>query len=288
MSLNHTALAASFTPKQAEFVEQKKLQGTFHPKKLVRTLSKVAHYDKLLDDKRSTLSLISNIMIGVAVVCGFLIGIIFGDALGSRFFYVLYAAVATVVAGVGMKVYVRRLKASDLNNHVRNFVLPVAAIFQEEVNPDCRFVVNILADEGVQKKYLVRVSPRVGYGRGIKYYKHPWFSGRLPLADGALLSFEMEKHIQVIKIKKRGSSGKTKFKTKIKSRDVGIVKLQLPKNMYRVTGKGNAAVRIQEQEDSIVLKTKYVKKMADVEDPDVMPFLKAIHTLYANAKPVTP
>lgn len=285
-------VAASLTPKQQAFIDEKTLEGTFHPSKLLKLLIKVARYDKVNDDLRNEYK--KRAFTGFVIAfLGIFLSFFVTSLLHPYVMYTYFAAIAfALTLAIVFTVKNRKLNKTNLHNNVRDFVFPLTAVLQEEVRPDCRFKISLLGDQPRAEEYLVKTIPRKGrLGREYEIYHHPWLKGSLPLHDGIHLSFSFMKQLTVINVRKRSASGKTKHKTKLKTKEVALIKIQAPKTVYRIDSASDAVkrhpIRVNETADAILVKTKMVRKAATLPESDLHSFLHAIQTLYSTIKPIT-
>lgn len=273
----------SLTPDQKRIIAEKQIEGNYTPGEWLALLRQLAEYDRHGDAVRKVvkkIGCISGIMIFVTFIIGAMLGLFF------LFFIALIPAAAVLV------LYIRK-KRSDLPNKLRRFAVPLISILREEMEPGEPLHLRMDFRSGTIKEketaYLGPGETKARYRHAsnvmkIKetHYVNAWMEGRAQLAGGEILEWQITDNTRQRNITKRGSSGKTKFKTKYKVKTIIDARLQLPRSDYAIMSGGPSsnrgekiATRSGEKRNLIRVRRAIISSQVDPE-PDIKEFLNLL------------
>jgi hypothetical protein len=202
-----------FSPAAQEAIRTHSITGNWDLKPLIRLMDELAQFDIVNEAATKKAQ-------GWAI--GFFIGAflsIFVGAILVSFTDLAYGFLLIpicIVMGIVKIVQYKKLKKQDLIDDFRTCLRPALRDLANDLDPNEKIRVKMDLSGPAEKK---RVSKgEVPPGRYIKVtesvYEDPWCEVRLPLIDGttAIVQFDVTWH--ELEVKKRGSRGKTKFKTK--------------------------------------------------------------------------
>ncbi len=280
-------LKASLNEKQLEILNSKTLIGSFDPVKLLKTLSKLAYFDKINDTVRAELGKNARKM-GLIIA----VTIIGSIVLSLSLEHVIPAIVGGVILIVTITVLVisltqqSKLKKDDLEDGFRTFIVPLVGLFREEIKPGTKLKLEFHAGEAISKKYFKEKIPRAqSLGREYLNYEFPWLGGSITFFDDTNLIFACTKFIQKINVRKKGASGKIKFKTKYKYKETSLLKIVFSKNNYTANGTAQDGLMVSQSDDAIIVKAKYNAKSAESTEMPVNQFLGMVHRMYSIVTP---
>ena len=171
---------------------------------------------------------------------------------------------------------------------MRRVLFPFALTMQEEAKVDSKIAINFDANHLVDDKYLSNETKRKSrYGRSIQTYTQNWLNAQVTLVDNTDLQINCEKNVYEIKIVKRSASGKTKYKSKTKSRDSIVIKAVMSKQQYALSGiEPLPNLLIDEDSDSIAIQAKYKFKTAGLKTMQAQTIFELVHQMYSHVKPI--
>lgn len=281
-------IGTSLTPAQLEVIKQKQITGSFLPAKLIKLLKKVSLYDGVNDKLRNKFRKRSQILFMVCIPI-FMI-MIFATVIaesGIPFIIGLVLIVTLVIIGLYYNTEKNKRSKADLNNDIREFLFPFAALMKEEVLSNSKIQLEVDGRDPFDKSFFVKEVPRTErYGRAYKHYQQLWLKGSLTFFDNTKLFFEGEKFASAIKVRKRSASGKIKIKNKEKFKGIARLKMVVPKENYTLSGKNMPYITAVDAGEAIIVKGKYKYKAQSVAPMPVHEFLNVIHHMYATVKPV--
>jgi hypothetical protein len=213
----------SLRPEQKQILAQKRLEVDRPVDELLALLKPIAACDSVANKSQTRFGCTFGIMIVMTVVA-----VIFFSNLGwgplTLGVLLLFAGVA--VASGWFWLWLRRI---DVSNNLRQFVLPVLALFREDIDP--KSPVRLRVDLGQPITAQKRTSEGAPYKHGVYHkvidstYVDPWMSAEAVLVDGTRLRWSVTDRIRERKKTKRNARGK--YKTKTKYRKVTDVEVQV-------------------------------------------------------------
>ena len=277
----------TLTPSQKKILKDKKIEGTFIPSKLIKLMKNLAVFDESLDLLRNKLESKKNTFVGLliaSIVLTILSLIVFRNAItlipiiGIVSFSILYSKSSKEK---------RKWGEYDLDNSFRNFALPLVGVMNEEIKPSTKFQLEIDSKHILSKSFFVNTVKKTSYyGRTYHNFQADWLKGSLTFFDDSNVEFNSTKYCQRIDITKRSRSGKTKMKTKYKIKEVTIVKIGFQKDKYCISETIPSNIRVEEGENKIIVKAKFVQKSDTLRDFGLNHFLSMMHNMYSTVKPV--
>lgn len=280
----------SLNSEQLQILENKTINGKFKPKALVKVLRELVTYDRANDAKRQALKKVVTWM-GVLLIFGLIVAAIVAFGVENLPVGGAIAAGALVSGFIWWLCSrrVKRLTETDLANEMRRVLFPFALTMQEEAKSGTKMSINLDANTPTAEKFLVSDVPKTGhYGRTTRTYKQPWLSAGVTLVDNTRLVIECEKTVYDIKIVKRSASGKTKYKSKTKSRDDIVIKALIPKQQYMLVNRKAASdISVEEREDVFAVYGKYKFKTEGVKTVQIQTVFDLVHRMYSYVTPVS-
>ena len=281
---------SSLNTEQLEILENKTISGKFKPKVLVKLLRELVAYDRANDITRDKSNRATG-WTGFLAFFGVIVAAIV--ALGAKNLVIGGAiALAAVFSGLMCAFYSRKLAAStdtDLANEMRRVLFPFALTMQEEAKLGTKISIELDANDPTNEDYFVTETPKSGrYGRTTRTYRQQWLNAGVTLVDDTRLFIECEKTVYDIKIVKRSASGKTKHKSKTKSRDDVVIKALIPKSQYKLVVRDAAPdISVEERQDVFAVTGKYKFKTASVRTLQVQTVFDLVHRMYSFVTPIS-
>jgi len=265
---------------QLQFVDSKIIEGTFKMKRWLEFLQPIAQMDKLNDQSRKKRSIgIGFIIFGMVV--SFFVGF------GFPPFFVVLAGL-TVLLIIQLR-NLNKLKKLDLGNHLRLFLMPFLVILKEESSDDAKAKIKFDASSPISDKKMVKTtnSENRGYPKiKTSFYNHPWLNAEFQLADGSFIILDFTDFIVKKNITKRGSSGKIKYKTKIKIKHNLGIKISFRKDHYHLQT-SNGGFHYADSPDYHQFKTKRKTITFSIDESIVFnDVLGLISSSYQNVKAI--
>lgn len=280
----------SLNTEQLEILENKTINGKFKPKVLVKLLRELVAYDRANDvtrDKSKSATgwtgFLAFIGLIIAAIVAFGVeNLLVGGAIG----------LAALLSGAACAFYSYKLAVStdtDLTNEMRRVLFPFALTMQEEAKPGTKISIDLDANISTNQNYFVSETPKTGrYGRTTRTYTQRWLNAGVTLVDDTRLLIECEKTVYDIKIVKRSASGKTKHKSKTKSRDDVLIKALIPKSQYKLAVRESARdISVRERDDVFAVTGKYKFKTAGVRTLQVQTVFDLVHRMYSFVTPIS-
>jgi len=177
----------------------------------------------------------------------------------------------------------------DIGNHLRLFLLPFIVVIKEECDDNAKGQIKLDASNPINPKKITNTLKNKNSGLPqitTTIYTHPWLSADFVLLDGTALQLEITDTVLKKNIKKRGSSGKIKYKTKTKIKHRLDLKLCFKKDRYSIASL-NPAFQHMDMPDyhAFKLKDKLMSDSVDQSIP-VQHVLSMIAGAYKNVKPI--
>ena len=202
-----------FSPDAQEAIRTRSITGNWDLKHLIRLMDELAQFD-IVNEAATKKQ--RNWAIGMFVASFFSIflGALIASLTETGYGFLLLPVF--IVLGILRIVQYKKLKKNDLIDDFRTCLRPALRDLANDLDPEQKIKVKMDLSGPVEKK---RVSKgEIPPGAYIKVtesiYEDPWCEVRLPLVDGttAIVQFDVTWH--ELEVKKRGSRGKTKYKTK--------------------------------------------------------------------------
>ncbi len=209
----HKTSIDQFSAEAQAAIRDRALTGSWELKRLIKVLGELAHFDEV-NEKATKKALGWTIGLFVGSFLAIFAGAIIVSFTDSPIGFLLIP-ILLVLAIMRLIAY-KKLKKQDLINDFRTCLRPALKDLANDLDPEQKIKVNMDLSGPIEKKRTSK--GEIPPGRYIKVtesiYEDPWCEVRLPLIDGstAVIQFDVVWH--ELEVKKRGSRGKTKFKTK--------------------------------------------------------------------------
>jgi hypothetical protein len=208
-------------------ISSRKCEGEMPPTEWLRLIDRLDAFDARAQHARGVAR--SGFWICLA---GAIVAVIFGSSSGMSWLFA-FAGIAGLLAFVFFLPSWMWLGSVDVPDSLRSFVAPMIAVLREDMKTGgtlkCRFdftdwdtTPKRLKSVEVPKSELLAGTQK----RTNNYYRNGWIMVEGALVDGSRLKFEITDYRTVAKIRKRGRSGKIKFKTKSKLKRVSRVTMR--------------------------------------------------------------
>jgi len=251
----------SLSTEQLEVLAKKKLDARYKIKDWLDLLQKVAIYDRFADARRKSLFGWS---VGLYIASAIL-PVIF---MATSLLFLLFIPVITLVVAITYSIKVSNLKKKDLNNGMRNFLVPWLVALHEEAGKNAYAKIKMSLDNPINKDYLMDEfkSKESGYPKiTTQIYFYPWLDGEVTFPDGTQIDWKCEQTIRKRRIVKRNPRGKIKTKTKYKIKHSVVAKVQMPVSVYSLKPETKADIFMKEGE-FFVFKSKLKSISTDLEE----------------------
>ncbi len=216
---------------QLQFVQSKTVDASFKMKRWIEFMQPIAQMDKLNDRSRSKKS------IGLIFI---IIGMVISLFLTFGFLPFIIVLVGLTILLIIQIKNLNTLKRLDIGNHLRLFLMPFLVVLKEESDENAKARIKFDASPPISDKKLVKTTDNnnSGYPKvKTSFYNYPWLEAEVMLADGTALQLEFTDFIAKKNITKRGSSGKIKYKTKVKIKHSIGLKISFRKDHYQIENK---------------------------------------------------
>jgi hypothetical protein len=202
----------SLSAEQKQILGQKHASLNRRPDELIALLGPLAACDTLSDKARTKFGC----TFALGIVLTIAVPIAFSSAGWHWSAWIVWAVVAAVMLGAGWLYFWTR--SIDVSNNLRQFFLPVLAIFREDI--DAAHPMHLELDLSSPTSPKKKQSESAPYKSGAYHkvidsiYHDPWLSAAAVLVDGTKLSWTVTDIIRERKKTKRNARGKYKTKTK--------------------------------------------------------------------------
>lgn len=223
----------SLSPEQKEILARKQLELNRPVDELLALLKPIAACDRVANKAQTLFG------------CTFALFLLF-TFIGLLFFSFIgwgplaFGALLLFLAGAfATGWFLRWLKRIDVSDNLRKFVIPVLAIFREDIDPATP--VHLRLDLTRPTLKTKKQSEGVPYKHGAYYkvidtmYVDPWMDAEAVLVDGTRLRWSLTDRIRERQKTKRNPRGKIKSKTKYRKVTDVEVQLALKSKTYSVT-----------------------------------------------------
>jgi hypothetical protein len=221
--------------------------------------------------------------------CTFGIGIALTIVLAIVFSNVGWSA--WTLAGIGVVIAVAIaagwgyfwLRSIDVSDNLRSFVVPVFALFREDIDPKHPVHLRLDIDKPIVPRKKTFESPP--YAEGMYYkiiesaYVDPWMTAEAVLVDGTRLSWSVTDRIRERKKTKRNPRGKIKTKTKYTKKTDLEVSLALRTKTYALA---DGEVSRDGKRSKVEIQRSVRSESLDAVDPRAL--IDAITDVYRNAR----
>jgi hypothetical protein len=265
---------------QLQFADSKMIDTTMKMKKWFDYMVPLAKMDEFNDEKRKKQS------IGIGwTIAGLVVSLI----LTFIFLPVIVIFIGLVVLIIVLITKKNALKKMDLGNHLRLFLMPFIVLIKEECEEEAKGRIKFDASNPISPKKITNTFKSTNTGLPhvtTTVYTHPWLDAEFVLLDGTGLQLEFTDTILKKNIKKRGSSGKIKFKTKTKIKHSLEMRMSFKKDKYSLASL-NAAYEYVDTPDYHSFKLKHkVESISVDQSVPVQHVLSMIGGAYQNVKPI--
>ena len=176
------------------------------------------------------------------------------------------------------------LRGIDVSNNLRQFVLPVLALFREDIDP--KTPVRLRVDLRKPTDATKKTNESAPYKHGVYHkiidtnYVDPWMDAEAVLTDGTRLRWSVTDRIRERKKTKRNPRGKYKTKTKYRKVTDLEVQVAMKTKTYAIDG----AEASSDGKRSKVEKQRSVRGDS-LEPVDPRALIDAITSVYRVARP---
>ncbi len=268
----------SLNAEQKRILSQKKLEVSRPVDELLTLLRPLAACDSVANKSQTRFGC----TFGILIVMTFVAVIVFSNIGWGPL--PLAALALFVVATIAFFWLWRWLAGIDVSNNLRSFVLPVLALFREDIDP--KAPVHLRLELGKPTDASKKASESDPYKKGAYHkiidtvYVDPWMSADAVLVDGTRLSWSVTDRIRERRQTKRNSRGKYKTKTKYRKVTDVEVKLAMRTKTYEVT---NAEATNDGKRSRVEVQRSVRSESLDPIDPRAL--IDAITGVYRSARP---
>lgn len=270
----------SLSAEQKAILRQKQLEVNRSPEELLALLKPLAACDAVANKSQTRFGCTLAVMILLTIVSP----IVFGNIGWTP---VTLAVVALlVIADIAMAWFVIWLRGIDVSDNLRSFVVPVLALFREDIDP--RSPVHLRLDLSKPNAAAKKTGQSDPYKHGVYHkiidttYVDPWMSAEALLVDGTKLSWSVTDRIRERKKTKRNARGKYKTKTKYTKKTDLEVQLGLRTKTYAVE---TAEVSSDGKRSKVEVQRSIRTDSLEPVDPRAL--IDAITDVYRAARPAS-
>ena len=268
----------SLSPEQKQILAQKQLDVEKPVDELLAMLKPIAACDRIANKSQTRFGC----TFGILIVVTFAAVILFSNlGWGPLTFGVLLLFIAATIASLW---FWRWLAGIDVSNNLRQFVVPVLALFREDIDP--KAPVHLRLDLSKPTAGPKKQSESDAYKQGVYHkvidsmYVDPWMSAEAVLVDGTRLRWSVTDTIRERKKTKRNARGKYKTKTKYRKVTDVEVQLGLKTKTYEVA---DAEVTSDGKRSKVEVQRSSRTDSLDPADPRTL--IDAITDVYRSLKP---
>ncbi len=268
----------TLSPEQKQILGRKQLEVDKPVGELLALLKPLAACDTIANKSQTRFGCTFGLLIVVTFAA-----LIFFSNLGwgpLTLALLLLVVGATITAG-WFWIWLRRI---DVSNNLRQFVVPVLALFREDIDPQTPVHLRLdLSKPTASPKKTTEGAP---YKHGIYHkvidtlYVDPWMSAEAVLVDGTRLRWSVTDRIRERKKTKRNARGK--YKTKTKYRKVSDLEVQLAMRTKTYTV-AHAAITNDGKRSKLEVQRSVRTDSLDPIDPRTL--IDAITGVYRSLKP---
>lgn len=241
----------SLSPEQLDLLSKKSIDARFKIKDWLDLLQKLAIYDRFADKRRSQLT-------GWAIAFGVFafLSIFLPIATGIMLLFIVTAVLLVLL--IIYLVKINTLQKRDLNNGLREFLVPWLVALREEIGKNTYIKLKIHLGKSTDKAWQISEQKHKGWGYpkvSTYMYLFPWLTGEATLADGTIVDWKCSQLIRHRRITKRNARGKIKTKNKYKIKHIVVAKVQMPKATYTLKP-DSALAAVSQTPEFYILKNK--------------------------------
>jgi len=267
----------SLSPEQKQILARKQLEIDRPVDELLALLKPLAACDTMANKAQTRFGCTFGLLVVVTVV-----GAILFSNLGWSP-VTLAAIVLCIAATVAAAWFWIWLRSVDVSNNLRSFVVPILALFREDIDP--KTPVHLRLDLTQPTTAPKKTGESAPYKHGAYYkivdttYVDPWMSADTVLVDGTKLSWSVTDRIRERKKTKRNPRGKIKSKAKYRKITDLDVQLGLKTNTYAVA---DAKVSRDGKRSKVAVQRSVRSDSLDPVDPRAL--IDAITDVYRAAR----
>jgi hypothetical protein len=271
----------SLNPEQKQILARKQLEVEKPVDELLALLKPLAACDSIANKSQTRFGC----TFGILIVVTFAALILFSNiGWGPLTFAALLLFVAGAIASGWFWMWLRGL---DVSNNLRSFVLPVLALFREDIDPKSpvRLRLDLTKPDHATKK----TAESDAYKHGVYHkvidttYVDPWMAAEAVLVDGTKLRWAVTDRIRERKKTKRNPRGKYKTKTKYRKVTDIDVQLAMKTKTYAVASVADAEVSDDGKRSKVDVQRSV--RSASLEPIDPRALIDAITDVYRAARP---
>jgi hypothetical protein len=270
----------SLSPEQKQILARKQLDIERPVDELLALLKPIAACDKIANKSQTRFGC----TFGILIVMTFVAVIVFSNiGWGPLPFAVFLLFVAATIASLW---FWRWLAGIDVSNNLRQFVLPVLALFREDIDP--KTPVHLRLDLTKPTNGSKKTTESAPFKQGVYHkiidttYVDPWMAAEAVLVDGTRLRWSVTDRIRERKKTKRNARGKYKTKTKYRKVTDLEVQLGLKTKTYTVADT-DAEVTSDGKRSKVEVQRSVRTDSLDPVDPRAL--IDAITGVYRSLKP---
>ena len=268
----------SLSPEQKQILAQKQLEVDRPVDELLALLKPIAACDSIANKSQTRFGC----TFGIMIVMTFVAVIVFSNiGWGPLPLGVLLLFIAATLA---FGWFWRWLAHIDVSNNLRQFVLPVLALFREDIDP--KSPVHLRLDLSKPVASQKKTNESEPYKQGVYHkiidttYVDPWMEADAVLVDGTRLRWSVTDRIRERKKTKRNARGKYKSKTKYRKVTDVEVQLGLKTKTYAVA---DAEVTTDGKRSKVEVQRSVRTDSLDPVDPRAL--IDAVTDVYRSLKP---
>lgn len=268
----------SLSAEQKQILSRKQLEVNRPVDELLALLKPLAACDTIANKSQTRFGCTFGIMIVMSIAGAILFSNLGWSA--STLLAIAAFLVVTVVSGW----FYFWLRGIDVSNNLRSFVVPVLALFREDIDPKSPVHLRLDLSQPIAKQKKTGESEPYKQGPYHKVidttYVDPWMSAEAVLVDGTKLGWSVSDRIRERKKTKRNARGKYKSKTKYTKKTDLDVQLALRTKTYAVP---DAEVSSDGKRSKVEVQRSIRTESLDPIDPRAL--VDAITDVYRAARP---
>lgn len=267
----------SLSAEQKQILSQKQIELRRPVDELLALLKPIAACDTVANKSQTKFGCTSAVLFVVAFVALFFLANFGIAAMIAGELLLAGAAVATLAFWIW-------LRGIDVSNNLRGFVIPVLALFREDIDP--KSPVHLRLDLRKPNDASKKVSESDAYKKGVYHkiidttYADPWMTAEAALTDGTKLWWSVTDRIRERKKTKRNPRGKYKTKTKYRKITELDVQVGLRTRTYAIAGDG---VTTDGKRSKVEVQRSVRSESLEPIDPRAL--IDAVTDVYRAARP---
>ena len=271
----------SLNAEQKEILSKKQLDVNRPVDELLALLKPIAACDRVANKSQTKFGCTFGILIVLTVVA---VIVASNVGWGLRTFVILALVLAATVATGWFWIWLRGI---DVSNNLRQFVVPVLALFREDIDP--KTPVHLRVDLGKPTHASKKTNESAPYKHGVYHkvidttYVDPWMTAETVLTDGTKLWWSVTDRIRERKKTKRNARGKYKTKTKYRKVTELDVQVAMKTKTYELARDAKAEVTSDGKRSKVDVQRSVKMDSLDPVDPRAL--IDAIAGVYRAARP---